>query len=206
MTDSIDYKKQWKEFYQPSAKQPVILTLPVMNYLMIDGSGNPNTTPLFQDAIATLYPLSYALRFEIKRTTGISYTVLPLEGLYWGTPQNQMVFSDEDKGKWSWTLMICQPDLVTKDLFEAQKIEVKKKKSPPLIDQVRFESLEENTVVQMMHIGPFDEEAKTVEKMNHFAFDQGYQLSGKHHEIYMNDFRKTAPEKLKTVLRHPIKK
>lgn len=204
MTTNIDYKKEWKELYKPSAKAPKIVNVPAANYLMIDGAGNPNTAQRFQDAIQTLYPLAYALRFHIKKTFNISYTVMPLEGQYWGTPKEQTSFTDADKDKWSWTLMILQPEMITPALFEEKREEVRQKKNPPLIDEVRFESFTEGAVVQIMHLGSFDDEGPTVEGMHQYAYEQGYELCGKHHEIYLNDFRKVAPEKLKTILRHPV--
>jgi|SRR5665648_87088 len=204
MSEKIDLKKTWKHLYQPSAKAPVIEAVPAANYLMLDGKGSPNTAPRFKAAIETLYPLSYALKFTIRKNTGIDSAVMPLEGQYWGTPAGQHQFTEADKEKWYWTLMILQPEWVTRDLFESQREVVAKKKNPPLIDEIRFESFEEGTVTQILHVGSFDSEGPTAERMHAYAIDQGYHLCGKHHEIYLNDFNRTAPERLKTVLRHPI--
>jgi hypothetical protein len=195
---------QWKRIYQPSAKEPALLEIPTANYLMIDGSGSPNSNPRYQAAIQTLYPLAYGLKFAVRKQKDIDYGVMPLEGLYWGTPKGQTHFTEADKELWSWTLMILQPQWVTQELYEAQFKEVKRKKSPLLIDEIRFESFTEGLVTTLLHIGPFDSEERNVLRMHQFAFDQGYELSGKHHEIYLNDFTKTAPERLKTVLRHPV--
>jgi len=202
-TSLIDH---WKHIYQPSAKNPVLVEVPTANYLMIDGSGSPNSNERYQAAIQTLYPLSYSLKFAVRKQKNIDYGVMPLEGLYWGTPKGQTHFTEADKELWSWTLMILQPEWVTPELFETQYKDVKRKKSPPLMDEVRFEAFAEGLVTTIMHIGPFDKEEPNVLRMHRLAFDMGYELTGKHHEIYLNDFTRTAPEKLKTVLRHPIKR
>lgn len=204
MSEKIDLKKTWKHLYNPSSKTPAVVEVPPANYLMIDGKGSPNSAPRFKAAIESLYPLAYNLKFTVRKQTGIDYGVMPLEGLYWGTPKGQTQFTEADKEKWSWTLMILQPEWVTAELFESQRKEVADKKNPPLIDEIRFEAFNEGTVTQILHIGPFDTEAPNVERMHALAFQQGYQLCGKHHEIYLNDFNRTAPERLKTVLRHPI--
>ncbi len=204
MSEKIDLKKTWKHLYNPSSKTPAVVAVPPANYLMIDGKGSPNSAPRFKAAIESLYPLAYNLKFTVRNQFEIDYGVMPLEGLYWGTPKGQTQFTEADKEKWSWTLMILQPEWVTAALFESQRIEVAEKKNPPLIDEIRFEAFNEGTVTQILHIGPFDTEAPNVERMHAVAFQQGYQLCGKHHEIYLNDFNRTAPERLKTVLRHPI--
>jgi hypothetical protein len=202
----LDLKKELKHLYNPSPKKPVIIEVPKMNFIMIDGEGDPNTSQMFQDAIQTLFPLSYTLKFKVKKDMEIDYPVMALEGLWWGTPKGLTKFTSDDKAQWFWTLMMMQPDIITPDLVEIAIAEVRKNKDPPLLDNVRFESFEEGLVVQQMHIGPFDDEWKTVEPMHAWTEEQGYKLTGKHHEIYLSDMRRTAPEKLKTVLRHPIKK
>ncbi len=204
MASKISLTAQWKSLYQPSAKAPTLVQVPPANYLMIDGAGSPNNNPRFQAAIETLFPLAYSLKFAVRKEKNIDYGVMPLEGLYWGTPKEMTHFTEEDKKAWSWTLMILQPLWVTKDLFAAQRMEVKRKKKPPLIDEIRFELFDEGQVTTIMHIGSFDSEEANVLRMHQLAYDQGYDLVGKHHEIYLNDFTRTAQEKLKTVLRHPI--
>lgn len=204
MPTKIDLKKEWKHLYKPSAKQPVIVDVPAMNFLMLDGKGDPNNSPLFQDAMSTLYPLAYALKFAVKKAQEIDYTVMPPQGLWWVPDMSQ--FSIDSKDDWLWTLMIMQPEYVTSDLVEQVRPEVAAKKNPPLIDRVRFESYHEGTSVQLMHIGPYDAEAPNIERMHAFAEEQGYALRGKHHEIYLNDANRTAPERLKTVLRQPVSK
>ncbi len=206
MSEKIDLKKQWNQLYNPSAKAPALLEVPAANYLMIDGQGNPNSSQRFRAAIETLFPLAYALKFAVRKQTGIDYVVMPLEGQYWGTPVDQTSFTEADKEKWSWTLMILQPEWVTDDLFHSIHAQVKVKKSPPLIDDVRFANFREGMVSQIMHIGSFNDEEKNIIRLRQLAYQHGFQLSGKHHEIYLNDFNRTAVEKLKTILRQPVRK
>ncbi len=205
MSTKIDFKKEWKHLYRPSAKQPVIVEVPPLNYLMIDGKGNPNTSQAYQDAMQTLFPVSYALKFASKKTLGKDYVVPPLEGLWWGTPQGQTRFSAADKALWSWTSLMMVPDFISAEMVMETIASVKESKQPPAIDKVRFETLQEGLSVQVMHIGPFEDEGPTAENMHAFAAEQGYTLTGKHHEIYLSDFRKVDPTKNKVILRHPIK-
>ena len=175
-----------------------------MNFLMIDGAGNPNTAQRYKDALASLYPLAYAIKFAVREQAGVEFSVMPLEGLWWGTSPGQTVFRDSDKDRWLWTLMIGQPEMVTAALVETMRQEVRRKKNPPLLDQIRFASFAEGLVVQIMHIGPYCAEAASVECIHRYAADQDYVLRGKHHEIYLSNPERTAPERLKTILRHPI--
>ena len=199
----IDYKKELNYLYKPSAKKVEIVEVPQMNFLMIDGEGDPNTSQSFQDAIDVLYPLSYAIKFMIKRgEIGIDYGVLPLEGLWWADDMSS--FSIENKDNWKWTLIIMQPELITKETVEKATEEVRKKKNPFALPLVRFESFKEGKAAQIMHIGPFSEEGPTVEKVYSFIEDNGSQRLGKHHEIYLSDIRRAAPEKWKTIIRQPM--
>ncbi len=199
----IDYKKELKHLYKPSAKKVEVVEVPQMNFLMINGEGDPNTSQSFQDAIDVLYPLSYAIKFMIKRgQIGIDYGVLPLEALWWGDDMSS--FSVENKDNWKWTLMIMQPELVTKKMVKNAEEEVRKKKNPVALPLVRFESFKEGKAAQIMHIGPFSEEGPTVEKVHSFIEDNGSKRVGKHHEIYLSDIRRAAPEKWKTIIRQPM--
>ncbi len=200
----IDFKKEWKHLYSPSKKAPVIVDVPAMNFLMVDGYGDPNTSQMFKDAMESLYPLAYPIKFTIKKTQGIDYVVMPVEGLWWA--EDMSVFTTGDKSNWQWTLMIMQPEYVSEEVVEEVRQQVAKKKNPPLLSEVCFESYHEGPVVQLMHIGPYAEEGPNIQRMHNFAQEQGYELRGKHHEIYLSDFRRTAPERLKTILRQPIKK
>ena len=199
----IDYKKELKYLYRPSAKKVETVDVPKMNYLMVDGEGDPNTSQAFQDAVGVLYPLSYTLKFMIKRgEIGIDYGVLPLEGLWWA--EDMSSFSVENKDGWKWTLMIMQPELITKEMVLEATKNVKAKKNPASLPLVRFEPFEEGKVAQIMHIGPFSEEGPTVEKVHSFIEENESQRIGKHHEIYLSDIRRAAPEKWKTIIRQPM--
>lgn len=199
----IDYKKELKHLYKPSTKQVEIVDVPQMNFLMLDGKGDPNTSPEYQDAVEALYSLSYTVKFMIKKgELGIDYGVLPLEGLWWMDDMTQ--FSVENKDDWQWTMMIMQPDMVTTRLIPEAIEQVKKKKNPAALSKIRFEAYSEGKAAQIMHIGPFSEEGPTVEKVHKFIEENGGKRRGKHHEIYLTDIRRAAPEKWKTIIRQPM--
>ncbi|MFX1369385.1 MAG: GyrI-like domain-containing protein [Promethearchaeota archaeon] len=201
--EKVDHKKVLKEFYKPSAKKPTIVDVPEMNFLMVDGRGNPNTSQEYIDAMGVLYPVAYTLKFKLKKERILDYTVMPLEGLWW--IEGEGSFFDTSKNDWSWTSMIMKPREVTLEAVAEAIEEVRAKRNPSSLSKLRFEVYHEGLSVQIMHIGPWAEEAPTIERMHKFAEDQGYSLRGKHHEIYLSDPRRTAPEKLKTVVRQPIK-
>jgi hypothetical protein len=198
--DKIDFKKQFKQLYKPSTKKVDVVEVPRWNYLMVDGEGDPNRSQSFQNAIDVLYSLAYAVKFMIKKgDTGIDYGVLPLEGLWWSDDMTS--FSVGNKDSWKWTLMIMQPDLVTEELVQKAIEQVRAKKNPVSLPLARFESFEEGKSAQIMHIGPFSEEGPTIEKVHAFIVKAGSQRRGKHHEIYLSDIRRAAPENWKT-MRH----
>lgn len=200
----IDLKKDWKQFYTASSRKPALVDVPKIKYLMIDGHGDPNTSPLFQSAIEALYSLAYTLKFTLKMgAEKIDYPVMALDGLWW---TDKEPFDEADKASWKWTLMIAQPDVITAAMLRAAKKKVSEKKPHVRVNDVRLESWREGRAVQIMHIGPYSEERPNIEKMLQFAAEQGYQFTGKHHEIYFSDPRRTKPEKLKTLLRHAVKK
>lgn len=203
---TIDLKKQFKHLYQPSAKQFSIVDVPPMNFLMIDGSGDPNTSAEFQAATEALYALSYALKFGVKQgkygATLYDYPVMALEGLWW--VDDMARFSVEAKGQWHWTLMIMHPDVITAEMVEAARADVTKKKNPEALPKVRFEPYHEGPSAQIMYFGPFKDEGPTIARLHEFIEASGHHLRGKHHEIYLSDFQRTAPEKLKTVIRQPL--
>ena len=199
----IDYKKELKSLFKPSTKIVEIVDVPQMNFLMIDGEGDPNTSAEYQDNVEALYSLAYALKFMVKRgDLAIDYAVLPLEGLWWVDDMSQ--FSVEKKDDWKWTMMIMQPDVVTPRLFYEAFDQVKKKKDSAGLQKIRFESFSEGKAAQIMHIGPFTEEGPTVERVHAFIEEEGCKRRGKHHEIYLSDIRKAAPEKWKTIIRQPM--
>jgi len=201
--EKTDYKKQLKHLYSPSAKKVEIVDVPQINFLMVDGEGDPNTAKSFSDAIEALYPLSYTLKFMVKNgEMGIDYGVLPLEALWWA--DDMSAFTTGDKDAWKWTLMIMQPEFITLKMVEEATEEVARKKKPASLPLVRFESFKEGKSAQIMHIGPFSEEGPTIEKVHLFIKDNGSRRIGKHHEIYLSDIRRAAPEKWKTIVRQPM--
>ena len=202
--EKLDLKKQYKALYNPSAKENSIIDIPPLTYIMVDGHGDPNTSPVYVEAIQTLYSLAYTLKFHCKTALEKDFTVMGLEGLWWVPDMGS--FSTAKKSDWDWTMMILQPDFITPALFEEAKSKAVAKGKAPLADIARLETYHEGTSVQIMYFGPYADEGPTIAKMHAYAFEQGYVLDGKHHEIYMSDARKVAPEKNKTIIRQPIKK
>lgn len=199
--ETIDFKKVYRTLYSASQGKPTIVEVPPLQYLMVDGSGDPNTSPRFREAMSGLYPVAYTLRFAIKAEEEVAYSVMPLQGLWW-LPDGDFDFSAKDR--WIWTLMIMQPDYVTEERFEAARESAKQKEPLPIFDELRLEVYAEGLAAQIMHIGPYADEAPNIEKLHAFIHEQGYALRGKHHEIYIGDPNRSAPEKLKTIIRQPI--
>jgi hypothetical protein len=199
----LDLKKIQKPYYD-AKPAPAFIDVPAMNFLMIDGKGNPNTAPEYAEAVQTLYSVAYTLKFKIKKEMSIDYPVMALEGLWWADDMN--LFSTDKKDDWLWTMMISIPDFITCDLVETAKTEAGKKKSLAALPQLRFESFAEGLSAQLMHIGPYSAEAPNIQRLHEFIHTNGYSLEGKHHEIYLSDPRKSAPEKMKTIIRQPMVK
>ncbi len=198
----FDWKKDLKHLYLPKAKEFTFVDVPPMQFLMVNGHGDPNTSVEFQDVMGALYTMAYSLKFAMK-ATGIDFAVAPPEGLWW---MEGAEFDMRDKSKWDWTLMIMVPDAVTPELFERVRAEAQRKKGLPMLSRVRLDTYHEGPSVQILYFGPYSAEGPTITAMHQFIAEQGYVLSGKHHEIYLGDVRRTAPEKLKTVIRQPVKK
>jgi hypothetical protein len=200
-----DYKKELKQFYGAKADKPVVVQIPKMNFIMIDGEGDPNTSQEYVDAIQTLYPVAYTIKFTSKLKYGNDFGVMPLEGLWW--TENMADFSAKDKSNWLWTAMIMQPDVVTEDIYNQAVQQVKEKKSPQSLDKLRFESYEEGRAAQVLYVGPYADEGPAIQALHQFIRGQGGVLeeSNKHHhEIYLGDPRRTDPAKLKTIIRQPF--
>jgi hypothetical protein len=197
-----DLKKEFDFLYKAKAI-PSFVDVPELSYLMIDGQGDPNSSNQFQNTVQTLFSISYTLKFMIKKgPQDIDYGVMPLEGLWW--TDNMKEFSTEDKQSWKWTLMILQPDFITKEMVgEAEQALISKKKLTGS-EPIRLEKMKEGKAAQILHTGPFSAEGPTIEVLHNFIKENGFTLSGKHREIYLNDFRKAAPEKLKTIIRQPV--
>lgn len=208
----IDFKKERKDLYLPKTT-PSLIDVPEMVFFMVDGAGNPNTSDDYKDAMEILYGLSYSIK--MSKMSGAQpagyydYVVPPLEGLWWF--KNGGVITDIlDKDNFCWTSMIRQPEFVTTDVFEAAIVALAKKKPGLNLSTARRESFTEGLCAQIMHIGAYDDEPATIEILERFIVESGYlpdfTSTRRHHEIYLGDPRKTAPEKLKTVIRYPIRK
>lgn len=210
---AFDYKKEYKEFYLPKA-QPALIDVPAMCFIAVDGEGDPNTSPAYKTAMEILYGLSFTIKMSKMGATRLEgffdYVVPPLEGLW----QTEGVHFDglqpADKSLFRWTSMIRQPEFVNETVFAWAKEQLKKKKPDLDLSAARFLSWEEGLCVQVMHIGPYDTEPDSIRKMDDFAKEQGYHTDfsdgRRHHEIYLGDPRRTKPERLRTVIRHPVAK
>jgi hypothetical protein len=206
----LDLRKDLKAFYNPSAKKVEVVDVPRFQFVMIDGliepGLGPGDSPAFQEAMQTLYGVSYTLKFmsKLSKTDPVDYPVMALEGLWWVEGGE---FSFERKDNWAYTVMILQPDHITPEMFAEALSQLRKKKGDqPAFARLRLEAFHEGPSIQIMHVGPYAAEAASIEKMDAFARENGYQMHGKHHEIYLGNPLRAQPEKLKTILRHPVMK
>ncbi|MGI9545847.1 MAG: GyrI-like domain-containing protein [Flavobacteriaceae bacterium] len=200
----INLKKELSDYFNPSKTKVALVDVPAMNFLMIDGKGDPNTSKAYAEAIEALFSVSYALKFMIKKgAMAIDYGVMPLEGLWW--VEDMQKFDPAKKEDWQWTAMIMQPEFITSDLVAEAKEQVRTKKDPKALSKLQFEAFTEGKAAQIMHIGPFSEEGPTIKKVHDFIASNGFLRSGKHHEIYLSDIRRAAPEKWKTIVRQPYR-
>jgi hypothetical protein len=203
--EKVDLKKTLKHLYRPSAKEFAVVEVPPMQYLMIDGRGDPNTAPAYAEAIEALYAVAYKIKFLSKKELGRDYVVPPLEGLWWAEDMASFT-TERDKSAWSWTMMIMQPSWISAGQFQSAREQVEAKKSLPALPQLRLEMYDEGLSVQILHIGSYDDEGPVLDRMHHqYIPEQGFEMAGRHHEIYLSDARRTPPEKLKTVLRQPVR-
>lgn len=201
----IDLKRDLKPLYSASSQTFQQVKVPKLSYLMVDGQGDPNTSPKYLEAISLLYSTSYALKFFSKKELERDYTVPPLEGRWWAENMNSYLLGNKDD--WLWTMMIMVPTWITKTQVKAAIAATQDKKPDLDYTKLNFESFTEGLSVQILHIGPYDEEAPTIARLHsEYLPSQGLVPTGKHHEIYLNDPRKTAPAKLKTILRQPVAK
>lgn len=203
MTDKTDFKKTL-DAYQARRGRFRIVDVPALHYLMIDGHGDPNTSPAFAEAVEALYPVAYKLKFTSKRDHGRDYVVPPLEGLWWAEDMDTFTAA-RDKSQWDWTLMLMVPDWIDRAMFATAVEQAGVKSRPARLGDVRLETLAEGRCVQTLHVGSFDDEADVLARLHHeFIPGQGLRMVGKHHEIYLSDFRRVAPEKQRTILRQPV--
>lgn len=199
---SYDIKKERKDLYQPKPGDFEIVEVPPLEFLMVDGHGDPNTSTAYREAIEALYAASYAVRAVAKTRLGRVHTVGPLEGLW--SADDPEAFRNRDKSAWDWTMIIAQPAWITAHLVEEGLVAARKKRLPAL-DLIRFERYPEGRSVQILHVGSFDDEAPTIERLHReFLPANGFVATGRHHEIYLSDARKTEPARLKTILRQPV--
>jgi len=201
-----DFKKTLPELYAPKSKDYIAVEVPEMSFLMIDGQGDPNSSPAYNEALEALYAVSYKAKFASKKQLNKDYVVPPLEGLWWA--EDMSTFTENlDKSLWSWTMMIMQPEWVTAKVIENARRQAAKKCSAESLAKLRHEKYAEGLSLQCLHIGSYDDEAPKLHHLHHtFMPEQGFEFNGKHHEIYLSDPRRVAPEKLKTILRQPVKR
>jgi hypothetical protein len=201
MAIKLDFKKTLKSLYDPKEKGIHVVDVPPMNFLMVDGMGDPNFSIDYQQAIEALYSLSYGIKFDLK-SAEFDYSIPPLEGLWWMDDMRE--FSVANKHRWKWTMMIMQPEQVTAETLAKAMQKRSKKGINPALAKVRFETYTEGEAVQTVYTGPYAEEAATIAAMHRYIDDHGYRTNGKHHEIYLSDARKTPAEKRRTILRQPV--
>jgi hypothetical protein len=203
--EKIDFKKELKQLYAGKVGEQIIVKVPKMNFLMIDGHGDPNTSQEYIDSIQTIYPVAYTLKFMCKKELQTNFTVMPLEGLWWADDMSN--FASLPKSEWSWRLMIMQPSFITSEMFERAITLVSEKKKPVSIDKIRFEPYDEGRAAQVMYVGAYANEGPAIQALHAFITDQGGSLRStnkNHHEIYLGDPRKTEASKLKTIIRQPF--
>lgn len=183
---------------------PEFVEVPALRFLCIDGSGDPNTSPEYGAAMQALFSVSYAAKFAVKKAGGADFKVSPPEGLWWA--DDPSAFLSGDKAGWQWTMMVRQPDTVSDELLARLGDEVAAKKSIPAARALRVIDFQEGTAAQVLHIGPYGAEAPTIVRLHAFIHDHGFTFDGqrhKHHEIYLGDPRRSAPERLRTIIRQP---
>lgn len=205
MGAAVDLKRDLPG-YRARHRRFDVLDLPVAQYLAIDGAGDPNTSPAYAAALATLYPMAYGLKFRSARVLGRDHTVMPLEALWWADDMAHFT-SARDKGRWQWTAMIRLPDWIGAADVDAVRADAARRGRAPALDAVRLLPLEEGLVVQTLHLGPYDAEGPVLAEMHDEVIPaQGLRMTGRHHEIYLGDPRRAAPEKLRTILRQPVER
>lgn len=212
--EKYDLKREHRELYAASAKDFTIVDVPPMRYLAVDGHGDPNTAQSYREAVEALFGVAYAVKFASKKALGRDFVVAPLEGLWWSDDHG--AFVARDKSAWSWTMLIAQPDWIDDDAVAAAVATVRAKAAKrgqdaagvpnPALDLLRLEHLHEGESAQILHVGSYDDEAPTLARLHDEWMPQhGLTFNGPHHEVYLSDARRTAPEKLRTVLRQPVR-
>lgn len=202
--DRYDIKKAHPELYAPSARTFGFVDVPPLSCIAVDGHGDPNTSSEYAAAVEALYAVAYTVKFTSKKALGRDLVVAPLEGLW--RASDMSTFVTRDKGSWEWTAMIAQPDWIPADIVEQARRSAAARKDLSAISRVRWCTLTEGRSVQILHVGPYDDEAPTLARLHEeFMPAHGLTFNGDHHEVYLSDARRTAPAKLRTILRQPVR-
>lgn len=200
---TLGMTKDLAALYFPTAREPTMVQVPPMNFAMVDGAGSPTSMPAYPEALRALFAVSYTLKFSLKRAGLADFRVMPLETLWW-TKGSRSLRPDR-KEDWSWTAMIMQPKPVDRRRFESTVRRLKEEKPSPALARVRFGRFREGPAAQALHVGSYSEEGPTIERLQAFIETEGFRVAGKHHEIYLSDPRRTAPDRIRTVIRLPVK-
>lgn len=203
--DKFDFKREFKEIYSPSAKDFSLIDIPSFRYLAVDGSGDPETAQEFTDAFSAIYPVAYTLKMTGKKRDGRDFVVGPVSATW--SSKVKSAFVTGDREKWDWTVLVPLPDWIPDAEVEEARTAVAAKSNPASIGKLHILELNEGLCVQILHRGPYEDEAPVLERMhNEFMPESGLEFNGDHHEIYLSDPGRTAPEKLKTILRQPVRR
>ncbi|SEQ54163.1 GyrI-like domain-containing protein [Microlunatus flavus] len=197
-----DLRREITTYTAPRGRFQLVVVSPA-RYLALDGRGDPNSAPAYRDALATLYPVAYRLKFTSKTVLDRDYTVMPLEALWWSDDMDTFTTA-RDKSRWHWRLLNLVPSWLGAEDVAAARRTVARSGHAPLVDALRYEPLDEGLVVQTLHVGPYDDEGPVLAAMHEHVAAEGYALSGRHHEVYLSDPRRTAPARLRTILRQPV--
>jgi hypothetical protein len=198
----LDLKYELRPLYA-AGHTPRFVDVPCLPYLMLDGHGDPNTTAGYTVAVKAIYAVAYALKTAIRNAeAGVDFAVMPLEGLWWSA--GKIALAAAERPSWDWTLMIAQPEFVTAEMLEEVREGAAHKATPEAVAAVRFGTLCEGPCAQVMHIGSYSDEAAAALRLHDFIVSNGRVAAGRHHEIYLSDPNRTAPQRLKTVIRQPV--
>jgi hypothetical protein len=204
MMERLDFKKELAQLYNPKNRQWELVEVPAMNFLMVDGKGDPNTARDYSDAVEALFGVAYAIKFRSKKELGQDYGVAPLEGLW--SASDPSVFENAEKDQYEWTMMIMQPAWITDAMVTEAVAATTAKKQLPALSKIRFERYAEGRSLQLLHIGSFDDEAPKLKYLHtEYLPEHNLTFNGRHHEIYLSDLRKSPPSNLKTILRQPVR-
>ncbi|MCQ2000335.1 GyrI-like domain-containing protein [Arthrobacter zhaoxinii] len=202
--EKFDLQRSYPELYSPRTGDFTLVDVPIMHYLAVDGHGDPNTSAEYGHALECLYPVAYSVKFASKRGLDADFKVGPLEGLW--RAEDPDAFISGDKSTWDWTLLIAQPEWITSDMVDTAVASVAAKKELPGVERVRLQTLTEGLAAQILFVGPYDDEGPVLARLHStWMPERRLTFNGDHHEVYLSDPRRTAPEKLRTVLRQPVR-